>query len=133
MALLGGATAGVGYGFRSDLAVMLPLGLGFLALVTRLSLSARAGLVIAYGYAGRFLLLASPILALGNSANAGSLIMQGATEPFRRFLALRPAPDALGQAYSDELTLSAIVAAGAEGCCAPPLGPPSTRSAARPV
>jgi hypothetical protein len=55
---------------------MLPLGLGFLALVTRLSLSGRAGLVIAYGYAGRFLLLASPILALGNSANAGSLIMQ---------------------------------------------------------
>ena len=36
--------------------------------------------------------------------------MQGATEPFRAFLALRPAPYALGHAYSDELTFSGIAA-----------------------
>jgi hypothetical protein len=107
--LLAGTTAGIGYGFRSDVAILLPLGIGFLAFAPRRRITARAGLVGAY--AGSFLLLASPILVLGNSSNVGSLIMQGAAEPFRAFLALCPAPYALGYAYSDELTLSGIAAA----------------------
>ena len=49
-----------------------------------------AGLTAAY--AGAFLLFALPILTLGNGGNVGTLVMQGATEPFRAFLALRPAP-----------------------------------------
>ena len=108
LALVAGAMAGIGYGFRSDLAIMLPIGAGFLILSRRTSLLSHLGITAAY--AGGFLLLASPILALGNSANIGSLIMQGATEPFRAFLGLRAAPYALGQAYSDELTLSGIAA-----------------------
>jgi hypothetical protein len=105
-ALLAGAVAGFGYGFRSDLAIMLPIGLGFLILALRLSPLRHAGLLALY--AGGFLLLASPMLALGNSAYIGSLIMQGASEPFRAFLELRAAPYALGQAYSDELTFSGV-------------------------
>ncbi|GAU83452.1 glycosyltransferase family 39 protein [Bosea sp. BIWAKO-01] len=107
--VLAGIVAGIGYGFRSDVAILLPLGVGFLAFAPQRRMIARAGLVGTY--AASFLLLASPILALGNSSNVGSLIMQGATEPFRAFLALRPAPYALGHAYSDELTLSGIAAA----------------------
>jgi hypothetical protein len=106
LALAAGAVAGIGYGFRADLAIMFPLGLIFLGLGRVLRLSARAVLMAAYSCS--FLLLALPILTVGNVGNAGSLIMQGATEPFRAFLGLRQAPYALGQAYSDELTLSAI-------------------------
>jgi hypothetical protein len=108
-ALLAGIIVGVGYGFRADLAILALLGTGFLVLAPRFALPARAGL--AATYVGGFLLLASPILILGNGGNVGSLIMQGATEPFRAFLALRPAPYALGAAYSDELTLSSVAAA----------------------
>jgi hypothetical protein len=106
-ALLAGFVAGVGYGFRSDLAIMMPIGTGFLILALRLSPLGYVNILAVY--AGGFLLLASPMLALGNGANIGFLIMQG-TEPFRAFLELRAAPYALGQAYSDELTLSAIAA-----------------------
>src|SRR5262249_31361373 len=62
-------------------------------------------------YMGAFLLLALPILTLGNAGNVGTFIMQGATEPFRAFLALRAAPYALGWSYSDELTLSSVAVA----------------------
>ena len=108
MAALAGICAGIGYGFRTDVVLMLPLGVAFLALAIPGRLRARTGLAALYG--GCFLLLASPMLALGNGSNVGTFVMQGATEPFRAFLALRPAPYALGQAYSDELTLSAVAA-----------------------
>lgn len=104
-----GMMAGLGYGFRTDLAILLPLGLLFLGFTPRLGLAARGGVLA--GFAAGFLLLAAPILALGYGGNGGFLVMQGATEPFRGFLGLRPAPYALGQAYSDELTLSGIAAA----------------------
>lgn len=104
-----GFVAGVGYGFRSDLAIMLPLGVVFLAIGSRPQSFARMG--AAGSFAAMFLLAAAPILALGNGGNAGMLAMQGATEPFRAFLALRPAPYALGHAYLDELTLSGVAAA----------------------
>ena len=108
-ALLAGIAVGVGYGFRADLAILALLGAGFLVVAPRIALPARAG--PAATYVGGFLLLASPILILGNGGNVGSLIMQGATEPFRAFLALRAAPYALGATYSDELTLSTVAAA----------------------
>jgi hypothetical protein len=110
LVLFAGMIAGIGYGFRADLAIMLPLGVGYLAVAACGRLWHRATLVGAY--AGSFLVLASPILLLGNGSSVGMFIMQGATEPFRAFLALRPAPYALGYAYSDELTLSGV--AGAE-------------------
>jgi hypothetical protein len=88
------------------LGILLPLGLLFLALASRAGLLLRCGGLLAYGLA--YLLLAAPILTVSNS---GLLVMQGATEPFRAFLGLRPAPYALGMRYSDELALSAIAAA----------------------
>lgn len=103
-----GATAGLGYGFRADLAIMLPIGLVFLLVAARLRAGGRAGMLASY-VAGYFV-LAAPILAIGNGGNVGTLIMQGATEPFRAFLELRPAPYSLGQKYSDELTLSGVAA-----------------------
>jgi hypothetical protein len=109
MAAAAGAVAGIGYGFRADVAILLPLGIGFLPLASCFALHATAGLTTAY--AGTFLLFALPILTLGNGGNVGTLSMQGATEPFRAFLALRPAPYALGWKYSDKLTLSAVTAA----------------------
>ena len=54
------------------------------------------------------LLAASPMLVHGTGSSSGFLVMQGATEPFRVFLGLREAPYTMGQAYSDELTLSGI-------------------------
>ena len=108
LAAAAGATAGVGYGFRADLGIMLPIGLVFVAIAARQRMRARVALVACY--AAAYLVLAAPILGLGNGGNVGSLIMQGATEPFRAFLDLRPALYTLGQKYSDELTLSGIAA-----------------------
>jgi hypothetical protein len=109
IATLAAVVAGIGFGFRPDLMIMLPLGSMFLLGAPRWKLLPRAGIVGLY--AGILVLLAAPLLALGNGARVGSFVMQGATEPFRAFLALRSAPYALGDAYSDELTLSAIAAA----------------------
>jgi hypothetical protein len=108
LAVATGVIVGVGYGFRADVGILLPIGLAFQLLVSRLRWWAHAAVLT--GYAAGFLLLAAPILALGNGGNVGSLVMQGATEPFRAFLGLRPALYALGQTYSDELTLSSIAA-----------------------
>jgi hypothetical protein len=109
LVVLAGMIAGVGYGFRADLAIMVPLGAGYLGVAPRARLWRRGTLVGAY--VGSFLVLASPILLLGNESTVGLFIIQGVTEPFRAFLALRPAPYALGNAYSDELTLSGVAAA----------------------
>lgn len=103
------ALGGIGYGFRADLVVLLPLGTVALLVASRLGYRAR--LLTGGSYALVFFLVISPLLGLGNSGNAGALAMQGATEPFRAFLGLRPAPYALGHAYSDELTLTGIAAA----------------------
>ncbi|WP_376098471.1 hypothetical protein ACE7GA_08685 [Roseomonas sp. CCTCC AB2023176] len=103
-----GAVAGIGYGFRSDLALLVPLGLLFLTVASRQRLVPRAASLGAF--LGGFLLLAAPVLVQGSGSNGGFLAAQGATEPFRAFALLRPAPYMLGQAYSDELTLSGIAA-----------------------
>lgn len=109
LALAAGVTGGIGYGFRSDVAIMLPLGIAFLAVASRLHLGVRA-LPIAV-YAVSFVLFAAPSLSIGNGGNAGVPVMQGATEPFRTYLGLSAAPYALGHAYSDELTLTGVAAA----------------------
>jgi hypothetical protein len=109
LALAAGVTGGIGYGFRSDVAILLPLGIGFLALASRLHVGFRT-LAIAV-YALSFVLFAAPSLSIGNGGNFGVPVMQGATEPFRAYLGLTAAPYALGHAYSDELTLTAVAAA----------------------
>ena len=109
LALAAGTIVGTGTGFRADLAILLPLGIGFLAVAGRLRVTLRAIAITAYGLS--FLTLAAPNLSVGNPGNSGFLVAQGATEPFRAFLGLHPAIYALGLTYSDELTLTAIAAA----------------------
>jgi hypothetical protein len=104
-----GIVAGLGYGFRSDLALLLPIGMLFLAIGARLRGSLRAVPVGVFAVA--FTVTATPIMTLSNSGSAGMLVAQGTTEPFRAFLGLSPSVYSLGHAYSDELTLSAIAAA----------------------
>lgn len=103
-----GAFAGAGFGLRQDLGLFLWLGPAFL--LAAVAGGWRRRLAAAAAMACAMLLLAAPQLLVGNAGNAGSPALQGATEPFRAFLALRPAPYALGHAYRDELTLSAIAA-----------------------
>ena len=101
-----GVVAGIGFGFRADLLILLPLGVLFLSVAGR---GARAAAAAAFGVA--LLAAAAPVLLAGKGGGlVGVYAMQGATEPFRAWLALRPAPYALGHLYSDELTLSAIAA-----------------------
>ncbi|MCO4053323.1 MAG: hypothetical protein HEQ16_04560 [Bosea sp.] len=104
-----GLVVGVGFGFRSDLALLLPLGALVMIIAAQGSVLARFHPVA--GFAAAFLVAASPILVQGLGSAAGFLAIQGATEPFRAFAMLRPAPYALGHAYLDELTLSGVAAA----------------------
>ena len=55
---------------------------------------------------------ASPIvgLGLGRAVGDGTLIMQGATDPFDHFLGVKSGPYSLGWAYLDELTLTDVAA-----------------------
>ena len=109
-----GAIVGTGYGFRSDVIVMLPVGMLFLviALGPRAWLR-RASACAAYAFAA--VLLAAPILISGgaggsNGGSSGFLLMEGLSEPFRTYLGLGAAPYDFGQRYSDELVLSSIAA-----------------------
>ena len=109
-----GTIVGTGFGFRSDVFILLPVGLMYLAV----GLGPRAWLRRASGCAAfgcAVLLLASPMLisqgAGGSSAGgSGFLLMEGLSEPFRAYLDLGPAPYDFGQNYSDELVLSSIAA-----------------------
>ena len=55
---------------------------------------------------------ASPIvgLGLGRAVGDGTLIMQGATDPFDHFLGVKSGPYSLGWAYLDKLTLTDVAA-----------------------
>ncbi len=113
-AIAAGAIVGTGYGFRSDVFILLPVGLVFLAV----GLGPRAWLRRTGGcaaFAGAALLLASPMLIPGGTAGSsaggfGFLLMEGLSEPFRAYLDLGPTPYDFGQRYSDELVLSSIAA-----------------------
>lgn len=107
LAAAAGAIVGVGYGFRSDLIILLPAGLLYLVVASR-TWRARLSTVSALGVTT--LLLAAPMLSIGNGGGFGTLIMQGMSEPFRHYLDLGPAPYAMGTAYSDELVLSSVAA-----------------------
>lgn len=107
-ALFAGVVCGVGFGFRPDVWIMMPLGCLYLAVAvpgwrrrcSRLAL-----------FVAGFMIASAPLPGLNSNARGGSFVIQGATEPFRAFANLRPAPYTLGHAYLDELTLSGIAAA----------------------
>lgn len=109
LAALAGGTIGLGYGFRSDIIIVLPIGMIFLGIGIRSGAWAlRAGAVAAFTVAT--FIVASPILMTGNSGGFGSVLLEGLSEPFRINLGLGDAPYSFGQRYSDELTISSIAA-----------------------
>jgi hypothetical protein len=108
---LAGLAVGIGTGFRSDTLILLPIG-SLILLVgsdgAMLRWRIRGATLAAFmGVAG---VLASPIWGIGSDGGFGILAMQGATEPFERFLGVRSGPYNLGWRYSDELTLSSVTA-----------------------
>jgi hypothetical protein len=104
-----GVTLGIGFGFRSDIIILLPIGIGTLALgIGPSALQRCAGGIMAFVVGT--LLLASPIIIGGNVGGFGTVFMQGMSEPFRIYLGLSPAPYDFGTRYSDELTLSSVAA-----------------------
>jgi len=110
-AVSAGAVVGLGYGFRSDLMLLVPVGLLFLTLGLQHG-TWRRRVWAPMSFIVVALIVAAPVLAPKNAygGGGGTLIMQGATEPFRIFLGLGTAPYNLGWRYSDELTLSSIAA-----------------------
>jgi len=109
-ASLAGAAIGVGYGFRSDPILLLPIGVVFLAVGlefgTWLTRATAIGVFVTSA-----VLVASPILFQPKQQPSfGTVFMQGLSEPFRLQLGLGSAPYTLGQRYSDELVLSSVAA-----------------------
>ena len=108
-AALAGATVGIGRGFRSELAMFIPVGAVALAigLDRRFRIGARVGAPVA------FLAVAFVALLPTQSPHRGQqglLMMEGLAEPFRRHLGLGAAPYDLGFQYADELVLASIAA-----------------------
>jgi hypothetical protein len=107
-----GAVLGFGYGFRADVLIMAPIGIMMLAI----GISPTAGWPGRAAGIGSFaagiLMLATPVIIISGqgSGGLGAMVMEGATDPFQRFMGLRAAPYSLGAQYSDELTLSSIAA-----------------------
>ena len=109
---LAGLVVGIGTGFRSDTMMLAPIGALLPLIGSNAALSAwRVRMVTLAAFLGAAIAGASPILGLGGGGGFGTLIMQGATDPFDRFLGVTPGPYSLGWSYSDELTLSAVTAA----------------------
>ena len=117
-AVLAGTSVGIGVGFRSDLFILLPIGALVLAVGARSvsgapSLQRRMSRVLVSAtFVLSLVIVSAPVwMHINTAAAGGNLITQGATEPFRVLTGLRPAGYAMGWAYSDELTLSAVAAA----------------------
>jgi 4-amino-4-deoxy-L-arabinose transferase-like glycosyltransferase len=112
-ATLAGAIIGVGYGFRADLAILVPIGFVVLAVYAVVGLRTHAYRLLApVLFPAAAILAALPLLLqLNIGTNGGSLAIQGASEYFREYAGMGPAGYALAWTYSDELTLSEVAAA----------------------
>jgi len=109
-AILAGAVVGIGYGFRGDVIILIPVCAITMLLASIFEVKGVIKKIIpSIIFVISALAIASPLLASYNFVTSGgSVVMQGASEPFRKQLALQPAGYALAWAYSDELTLSEI-------------------------
>ncbi len=108
-ASLAGVVVGIGYGFRSDPILLLPIGVLFLVIGLEWGTwKIRAGAVGLF--IASTLLFASPLLFTQKQLGFGTIFMEGMSEPFRIDLDLGAAPYAVGQRYSDELVLSSVAA-----------------------
>ncbi|PZV40508.1 hypothetical protein B5V02_00305 [Mesorhizobium kowhaii] len=104
-----GAVVGIGYGFRSDVIIMLPLGPFLLLLAIGPGMWLRRALA-SIVFAACLVLCAWPMLLGNQGGGMGAMLMKGAADPFSRYLGLGAAPYSFGAAYSDEFTLSSIAA-----------------------
>lgn len=102
-AALAGTAVGIGRGFRADIVILLPVGVLLLAFgFDRRSVSLRRRSAAIAAFLGFALALMSPTWAPEHGGE-GLLIMEGATEPFRKYLGLPAADYDVGTLYSDEL------------------------------
>jgi hypothetical protein len=112
-ATLAGTTAGIGYGFRLDLIVLLPIGIVALLVGQARCWRKPWRLIAPAGtFMATMLVTAGPVLVSHDlGSNGGTLAMQGASETMRSALGLSSASYSLAWTYSDELTLSEVAAA----------------------
>lgn len=122
LTILASSVIAIGYGFRSDLIVMVVFGFIFLLIFALLNLrSNKDKRCIVHFYplpvfVITFMIGAFPVWS-GNqfSGYSGTFIMQGMSEPFRIEGNITKANYANGWMYSDELTLSSVAAALSKG------------------
>ena len=117
-ALFASCIVALGYGFRSDLIVLVPFGLIFLAacnlgrILRNRKPRKYSQLYVLPTYIITFVIAAYPIWSNINfSGYSGTFVMQGMSEPFRIEANISTANYATGWQYSDELTLSSVAAA----------------------
>lgn len=116
-AVLASAVIALGYGFRSDLIVMVPFGLTFILTHSlfeycRTKKRSISQLYILPVFALTFVIAAYPVWSNINfSGYSGTFAMQGMSEPFRIESNITKGNYATGWQYSDELTLSSVAAA----------------------
>lgn len=116
-ATLASAVIALGYGFRSDLIVMVPFGLIFILTHSLFEYSRSNKKNISQFYILpifilTFVISAYPVWSNTNFGGySGTFAMQGMSEPFRIESNISKANYATGWQYSDELTLSSVAAA----------------------
>lgn len=108
-AALSGAAVGMGLGFRSDVFILLPIGIIGLV-VSSGPKRWKAGVATIAVFAASALLAGAPLLGVGKAGASGTLLMQGLSDPFQSYLDLGPVPYSLGARYSDEIVLSSVAA-----------------------
>ena len=107
--LIAAVFIGIGAGFRSDVIIMIPIAVGII------TFGAPKNIVFATRIAviAIFFIASLALVRFGGAGapgGAGALFLQGASEPFRAYLGLKPAPYDLGWRYLDEIAHSAIAA-----------------------
>jgi len=108
-AVAAGIVAGLGVGFRADLIIIVPVGVLSLAAVTKWrDLGPRAIAIAAFSATS--ILFAWPVFSVSTGSSFGSVMMQGMSDPFQKFLGLGQTSYSLGGRYSDELVFSSIAA-----------------------
>ena len=112
-AALAGLVVGIGTGFRCDTLMLVPIAALILLIGGEAAASTwRVRTLALIAFLTLAATAASPIvgLGLGRAVGDGTLIMQGATDPFDHFLGVKSGPYSLGWAYLDELTLTDVAA-----------------------
>ncbi|WFU83893.1 hypothetical protein QA645_14465 [Bradyrhizobium sp. CIAT3101] len=108
-AALSGVTIGLGVGFRSDIFILLPIGIVSLVVCSGPK-RWKVGVATIAVFIATSLFSAAPLLGVGTAGASGTLLMQGLSDPFQSYMDLGPVPYSLGARYSDEIVLSSVAA-----------------------